>query len=48
MKTFVTDGLTDRLTDGADYIGHAVQRPAGRVQQASGLGIPFNWKFLKL
>ena len=35
MRTFGTDRQTDRLTDGADYIGPAVQRPAGRVQQAA-------------
>ena len=32
MRTFVTEKLTDWQTDGADYIGPAVQRPAGRVQ----------------
>ena len=34
MRTFGTDCLTDGQTDGADYIGPAVQRPAGRVQKA--------------
>ena len=35
MRTFGTDRQTDGLTDGADYIGPAVQRPAGRVQKTA-------------
>ena len=36
MRTFVTDGQTDRQTDGADYIGPA--GPVGRVQK-----VPIPW-----